>query len=314
MPQLWQNNIALEVKIDQGDARVLREMKYVRAVMASKTLSSTFLLIASGVKNPGEIARRTGRTKYSVSFQITKLKEAQLIVSSTRSSSDLRMRNYEISEKKLVQIFKKDFAFEVELYENHLLSENLNEIKGSLDSVELAVLGNGRLGLVREVLPDKPINRVSELQRVKRKLDLLSFEFIQTFKTYIKERRFATLLEYYLAFYREMSLNHSRFPEESELGQFFCFIEFSITRLKPVEDLWRIAMTAENLSGFKSKEEAVVLPSLERVMIFSEAGKMDSAGRYIVNADSRSYMKPGVRVKIYPSYCFMEQERVRRLR
>jgi hypothetical protein len=37
---------------------------------------------------------------------------------------------------------------------------------------------------------------------------------------------------------------------------------------------------------------------------------MDSSGRYIINADSRSYMGPGVKVKIYPSYSFMEQERV----
>src|ERR1700726_4603724 len=93
LPQLWQKHITLEVKIEQGDTRLLKELRKVHGVMASKALSSVFLLLSSGVKNPGEVARRMGRSKYAASLDISKLKECDLVVLSARSSSDLRQRN-----------------------------------------------------------------------------------------------------------------------------------------------------------------------------------------------------------------------------
>jgi DNA-binding MarR family transcriptional regulator len=313
MPQLWQKQVALEVKIDRGDSSILRELRKVHAVMASKALSSAFFLIASGVRNPGEIARRMGRTKYSVSLQISKLRESGLIVPLARSGSDLRRRNYEISTKKLLQIFKRDFSFELDLYENQLLSQSSGEVRGSIDKVELAVLGGGRVGLIREITPDRPLKRNPEAERVRRKLESCDYEFLALFRTFLRERRFGTLLEYFLAFYRELSMSHRKLPRESELGQFFEFVDTSITRLKPIEELWKTSMS--NASALPTtRATSPSSPSLESIKVFSEAGRMDSSGRYILNADSRAYLKPGVRVKIYPSYTFMEQERRARIR
>ncbi|MDA4112356.1 MAG: hypothetical protein OK439_07435, partial [Thaumarchaeota archaeon] len=119
-PQLWQKHITLEVKIEQGDTKLLNEMKKVHGVMSSKALSSVFLLICSGIKNPGEVARRMGRSKYAASLDISKLRESGLVILAGRGSSDLRQKNYEVSSKKLLQIFKRDYSFELELYENQL--------------------------------------------------------------------------------------------------------------------------------------------------------------------------------------------------
>ena len=101
------------MKIEQSDRTHLKEMRRVHGVMASKALSSVFLLLSSGVKNPGEVARRMGRSKYAASVDISKLKECGLVNLSSRSSSDLRQRNYEISQKKLLEIFKRDYSFEL---------------------------------------------------------------------------------------------------------------------------------------------------------------------------------------------------------
>jgi hypothetical protein len=144
LPQLWQKHITLEVKIEQSDRTLLKEMRKVHGVMASRALSSVFLLLCSGVKNPGEVARRMGRSKYAASLDISKLKECGLVVLSARRSHDLQQRNYEISQKKLVEVFKRDYSFELELYENQLLSEAAGEVQGSMNKVELAILGNGR--------------------------------------------------------------------------------------------------------------------------------------------------------------------------
>jgi hypothetical protein len=158
--------------------------------------------------------------------------------------------------------------------------------------------------MVREVTLDKPPGRPVDVRKIHQRIETLYLEFIELFKTYLKERKFSTILEYFLAFYRELSLNHSKLPPDSELGHFFDFVDISITKIKPIEELWKLA----NPSG-DARSKILTQgkdPKFESVKLFTEAGKMDSSGRYILNANSRSYLNPGVKVKIYPSYTFMD--------
>ena len=113
-----------------------------------------------------------------------------------------------------------------------------------MHTVELAILGNGRLGMVREVTLEKPPGRPVDLHKIHQQIETLNLEFVELFKTYLKERRFSTILEYFLGFYRELSLNHSKLSPESELGRFFEFVDISITKIKPIEELWKLTHPA----------------------------------------------------------------------
>jgi predicted transcriptional regulator len=301
-PQLWQKHLALEVKMEQQDPKLMREVKRVHSVMTSRVLSSVFFLIARGNGSPKEISRLTGRSKYAVSLQISKLKSSGMISLSKRIHSDLRQRNYEVASERLVQIFKQDFSFELDLYRNHLLSETYGEIRGNIDRVELVVVGSGRLGLIREILPDLPLKASPEIGRIGQRISRLYEEFQMLFSQYLTEPGRSTILEYFLSFYRELSLNHSRLPPDSELGQFFEFVDTSVFRIRPLEELWLLAEKKRIVTPGKI-ERALAPP--DSIKLFSEAGKMDSAGRYILNADARSYIKPGVRVRFYPSFSFI---------
>jgi len=303
LPQLWQKHLLLEVKLEQQDPKTLREIRKVHAISSSRVLSSVFLLIARGTGSPTEITRLTGRSKYAVSLQISKLRSAGLILLSKRSHSDLRQRNYKVSSEKLLQIFRQDYTFELDLYRNHLISENFREIRGSIDKVELVVVGSGRLGLIREIKPDLPFNNSLEIEKVSARFRRLYQEFDMLFREYLLERGRSTILEYFLSFYRELTTSHGRLPSESELGRFFEFVDSSIFKIKPLEELWSSAAESAELSTPATKRETGS-NDFDSVKLFSEAGKMDSAGRYILNADSRSFIRPGVKVRFYPSYTF----------
>jgi predicted transcriptional regulator len=304
LPQLWQKHLVLEVKIEQQDPKLSREIRKVHAISSSRVMSSVFLLIVRGTGSPKEIARLTGRSKYAVSLQISKLKNAGLIVLSKRTQTDLRQRNYEVSYEKLLQIFQQDYAFELEFYRNHLLSESFGEIRGSIEAVELVVVGSGRLGLVREIAPDVILKPSPAANKVSERFAQLYLEFQSLMKEYFAERGRSTILDYFLSFYRELSLNHSRLPEASELGRFFEFVDSTIFKIKPIEELWSIAARKGQASA-QPRKINIAPQTLESVKLFSEAGRMDSAGRYILNADARSYITPGVKVRVYPSYTFM---------
>jgi DNA-binding MarR family transcriptional regulator len=241
LPQMWQKHLALEVRIEKQDARMMREIRKAHVIISSKVLSSVFFLISRGIGSPREIARHTGRSKYAVSLQISKLRQAGLVFLAKRNGPDLRQRNYEVSFDKILQIFRQDYTFELDLYANHLLSESFGEIKGTIANVELVVVGSGRLGLVREVSPDSPLKSSSESEKISTRINMLYLEFQRVFKEYLAERGHSTILEYFLSFYRELSLNHGRLPKESELGQFFEFVDSSIFKIKPLEELWTIA-------------------------------------------------------------------------
>ncbi len=164
-------------------------------------------------------------------------------------------------------------------------------------------MGSGRLGLVREIRPDLPLNSLQNSGNVSARFNRLYIEFELLFKEYVAERGRSTILEYFLSLYRELSMSHGRLPEESELGRFFGFVDTSIFKIKPLDVLWSSA--AKNIEDFPHSNRESSQNHFDSVKLFSEAGKMDSAGRYILNADARSFIKPGVKVRFYPSYTFM---------
>ncbi len=301
-PQLWGKHIALEVEVDRVDDRLLRDIHAVRRVISSQAACAVFIMIAKGLHSPGGIARQINKSKFAVSLQISELKTAQLIKQISHPTSDLRQKYYELSLEKMVDIFRQDHALEVELYENYLLAKPLKEIRGTIKNAELVILGSGKLGLLREVVPEKSVESQQEQNKVTDKMDRLFREFEQLFRAFLRERQFRTIREYYLAFYRELSTSYRRLPRVSELAHFYEFVDRSLAKIMPIEELWRknVIISAKEPQHFKYPKRG-----FNSLKLFLEAGRTDHAGRYILNAETRSIIKPGVRVKIYPSYSFM---------
>ena len=295
--QLWGRRVAVQVKIDSG-ANLRREIAAVRGVLNSGALREILLLIGKGEGSPGELARRIGKSKYAVSVQLAALKRAGVVTASHVLGQDMRRRSYEIVWAKVGEIFRQDHALELEIYENQLSFANLSEIHGSVTRVGLAISGNGKLGLVREIIPEDA--HVTEMKHVSQQLHQLIWEFVEFFKGYVIERRFDTMREYFLGAYEELSEHHSRLPKDSELSGFFEFSERAFTRMAPVEKIWKEYVP-------KDRPSYPVLfrrPARRQVAIklFAEAGSADPSGRYILNAEAQTAIKPGTPLKIYPAY------------
>ena len=69
LPQMWQKHLALEVRIEQQDARMMREIRKVHVIISSKVLSSVFFLISRGIGSPREIARHTAVQNTPLAFR-----------------------------------------------------------------------------------------------------------------------------------------------------------------------------------------------------------------------------------------------------
>ena len=80
----------------------------------------------------------------------------------------------------------------------------MEKFRVTIANIELVVVGSGRLGLVREVSPDSPFKSFPENQIILTRIEMLYTEFQNVFKEYLVERGRATLLEYFLTFYREL--------------------------------------------------------------------------------------------------------------
>lgn len=118
------------------------------------------------------------------------------------------------------------------------------------------------------------------------------------------QRRFATLQEYLLGIYEELSQHYGRFPRSSELAKFFEFMDRSFARAEPIEQLWKIyakKRTREPLVFYRGPASKNLV-----VKLFSEAGSADPAGRYLLNAEAQAVIRPGTPLRIYPSYSYPE--------
>jgi hypothetical protein len=297
--QFWGRHVAVEVRVDSG-SELRREIARVRRAFLSPTLSEILFLMMRGTSSPSELARLTEKSKYAVSVQIASLKHIGLVRASRVIGADMRRKSYEIIWEKIAQIFRQDHALELEIYENQLAVPPLGEIQGSITRVGLAISGTGKLGLVREIIPEEV--KSSKLKQADAEVNQLIWEFVEFFKGYVKERRFNTMHEYFLGAYEELSEHHSRLPESSELARFFEFIDRAFKRIMPIEQIFRKYLPKNPKAYpvlYKGK------PSKEFVIkLFAEAGSADPSGRYILNADAQAAIKPGVPLRIYPAYTY----------
>lgn len=301
--QLWGRRVAVEVKVDSGDT-LRGEIKRVRKALRSQALSELFVAVAKGTNSPSEISGLTGKSKFAVSLQLSDLRKAGLLSDRPGSGLDMRRKRYEVVWEKIAEIFKQDHALELEMYENHLMFEAIHEIQGILNKAGLAISGNGKLGLVREIVPDKlPVAQPNHGQ-VDKRMNRLLQEFVELFKGYLRDRRFATLQEFLLGAYEELSQHYGRFPRRSELARFFEFMDRSFARTEPVEQLWRryVRTRPNEAQIFYRRAESKNFV----VKLFTEAGSADPAGRYLLNAEAQAVIKPGTPLRIYPSYTYPE--------
>lgn len=301
--QLWGKRVAVEVKVDSGD-ELRREIRGVRKALRSLALSELFVLVAKGTNTPTELSRLTGKSKFAVSLQLSNLRKVGLLKDRSVIGWDLRRKRYDVVWNRIAEIFRQDHALELEMYENHLIVEPMREIQGTVRKAGLAISGNGKLGLVREVVPDKfPLVELKE-EQVNERMNRLLWEFVELFKGYLKERRVATIREYLLGAYEELSEHYGKLPRNSELARFFEFMDRSFARIEPIERLWR------KYVGRRPKDVPVLsrrIPSRTlSVKLFVEAGSADPAGRYLLNADAQAVIKPGTPLRIYPSYTYTE--------
>ncbi len=292
------DQFSLEIDISD-DKGIPKAMVQVRNAISSHALSDIFVLVAKGISNPKEIADQTGKSKFVISLQLSKLKEAGLL-ERLMDTSDLRRKTYSVIWDHIAEIFYQDHAFEIEIYENHLLLHNVGEFRGSIAKSELVVDGNGRLGLVRHIDLDRLAISEKKIEDVEQHINRLVWEFVELFKAYLTERRFSTIREYLQGAYKELSDSYGRLPRNSELARFYGFMNRTFYRLSPVETLLK-----RHLPKRLSYAKLHKVGSEElKLKLFVEAGSSDHAGRYLLNPESRALIGPGMKVRIYPSYTY----------
>ena len=293
----------MEVKVDSGD-ELRGEISRVRKALRSQALSELFAAVAKGTNSPSELSRLIGKSKFTVSLQLSDLRKAGLLGDHLGKGLDMRRKRYDVVWERIAQIFRQDHALELEIYENHLLVEPFREIQGTVSKAGLAISGNGKLGLVREIVPDRlPVAELNQGQ-VNERMSRLLWEFAELFQGYLKQRRFTTIQEYLLGAYEELSQHYGRFPPSSELAKFFEFMDRSFARTEPIEQLWRKYVRKRPKESLVSYGR--VAPKNLVVKLFAEAGSADPAGRYLLNAEAQSVIRPGTPLRIYPSYTYPE--------
>ncbi len=301
--QLWGRRVAVEVKVDSGN-ELRNEIRGVRKALRSPALSELFVLVAKGMNAPTEIAAKTAKSKFAVSLQLSNLRKAGLLRCNSVVGLDMRRKRYEVVWEKIAQIFRQDHALEFDMYENHLIIQPLEEVHGTASKPSLVISGDGKLGMVRDVIPDAFPPVEPKQEQVHARMNQLFWEFVQLFKGYLRERRFATIREYLLGTYEELSEHYARLPRSSELAGFFEFMDRTFSRTQPIEAVWRRYVPRSLKDGpvfYKGAPSKTLV-----VKLFTEAGSADPARHYLLNAEAQAAIKPGTVLRIYPSYTFPE--------
>ncbi len=293
----------MEVKVDSG-VELQSEIRKVRKVIRSPALSELFVLVAKGASTPTEMALLTAKSKFAVSLQLSNLRKAGLLRERATVGMDMRRKYYEVVWEKINEIFRRDHAFELEVYENYLITEPVKEIHGTARKPSLVISGDGKLGLVQDVVPDEASAVNLRPQEAYANINRLVNEFVELFKGYLRERRFATIREYFLGSYEELSEHYMRLPHRSELARFFEFMDRTFSRTQSIDQVWK--KYASSSLKIAPVFHGNVSPKHLVVKLFKEAGSVDPARRYLLNAEAQAVIKPGTVLRIYPSYTYQE--------
>lgn len=301
--QLWGRRVAVQVKLDSGN-ELRTEIRIVRKALRSPALSELFVLVAKGMNAPTEIAARTAKSKFAVSLQLSNLRKAGLLTCSSVVGLDMRRKRYEVVWEKVAQIFRQDHALEFDMYENHLIVEPLEKVHGIASKPGLVISGDGKLGMVRDVIPDAVPSVELKQEQVHACMNQLLWEFVELFKGYLRERRFATIREYLLGTYEELSEHYARLPRSSELAKFFEFMDRTFSKTQPIDVVWMryVRKISKDCPVFYKDTPSKTLV----VKLFAEAGSADPARRYLLNAEAQAIIRPGTVLRIYPSYTYPE--------
>lgn len=296
--QLFGKRIGAQVRVD-ADPALRHDVMAVRRALSSQALSELFLLVARGIGSPSQLVRFSGKSKFAVSLQLSELRRAKLLRYRPVIRTDLRQKEYEVMWDRISEVFRQDHALELEIYLSHLLAESIGEVHGTVRKVELAISGNGKLGLVKEInIPGTEV--AAKKEQIEMRQKALLWEFIGLFRGYMRERRFATIREYFGGLYEEMSEHYARFPERSELSKFLEFMDRCFAKMAPIDEIWNTYVP-------KHMKEEPRLPNRRiatTIKLFSEAGKTDPAGRFVLNADVQALIKPGTHLTVYPSFTY----------
>ncbi len=281
-----------------------KELETTRRALRSRALARLYLLVAAGKQGPTDLAAAAGKSKYAVSLQLSELRRAGLIRPLPEIAGDLRRRPVGPDWGRFAEIFRQDFAFELQVYQNRLLCEGLERVEGRTLPAELVLLGSGRLGLLRRVVPERAEVAPPHALAVQRRVEAVAREFTLLFEAYLDARTHATLREYLFGLYKELDASHRRLPGRSELAAFFRFLDASFSKMEPLDALWRCAARTKKTASEARRE--VPPAQVGEILFFEEAGVADPAGRYLLYPDAQRAIRPRTRLRVFPSFTFDE--------
>ena len=281
-----------------------KNLSLLRNVLENEHLSKVFFAIANDVSFPTEIAEKIGKTKYTISMQLSQLKTSGFI-KKQGLPDDLRKKRYVVNWPIFAHIFYTDHRLEFELYENNLfiLRKNIpSEITAKILKAELVRTGDGKLGLLMDLYPEDELrNKFGSKDDVEKKINRILTEFIELLKVYVTKRAFLTIQQCLLTLYKELKDN-CKLDKKSELMSFFDFVNGYFSEILPFKEIW------EEHSNRKSKEEKIYFKNFESEKVikqFLDAGWIDYTGEYILDREvTKSFLKPGARIVLYPSYTY----------
>ena len=77
-----------------------------------------------------------------------------------------------------------------------------------------------------------------------------------------------------------------------------------MSKIKPIDYLWKkyASVKTETFSKLNGSEQ----PDGAVLLLFTEAGKTDSTGQFVLNGEARGLLRPGLKTRIYPSFTYSE--------
>lgn len=274
-------------------------------ILKSGSISWVFFCIAQGMSKPSEIAKKLNKSKHVVSMHLSSLEKAGLIIEVNSLKGDLRTKNYAVNWNAVANIFFQDHRLEFELYENRLFHKTkvkIKEFTGKISKADLAISGDGKLGLWVYLIPDMEIDKIIDKDmkhEVEEIMTEIFTDFVGLLKIYIKDKQFPTMQSCLLTFYKDLRENYDVLKKKSELFKFFDFLDKRFPKL--LLALW------DDYQKVRSSEPKIKtsVKTPNEIKEFYEAGFVDSEGAFAVNPkEVKALLKPGKKAILYPSFTY----------
>jgi len=282
----------------------ISEMK--EKILKSEPISQVFFSVARGLSKPSDIAKELNKSKHVISMHLSSLEKANLIKEVNNLKHDLRTKNYAVNWDTVAQIFWQDHRLEFVLYENRLFHKPKVKIKkftSKISKADLVISGDGKLGFMVHFIPeDIKIDEIIDnnmKQKVEEIMTEIFTDFVGLLKIYIKDKQFPTIQSCLLTFYKDLRENYGALKKESELFEFFDWLNKYFPKL--FSALW------DNYKKVRPSELKIRLrvEVPNEIKEFFEAGFIDSGGSFAVNPEEvKDLLKPGQKAILYPSFTY----------